>query len=252
MDQEMIREGIKANVRDINARIVRAAQRASRDPAEVKLVAVTKTVDADRVRLAYDLGLRDFGENRVEEAEIKLPPLRERIETYESDPPLWHLIGHLQSRKSARALAHFDLIHSVDSTRLAQRLSRQAGELGRIVPILLELNVSGEEAKYGFGAAQAPDDPASAELLSCLDEIISLPNLDVRGLMTVAPLVESPEQARPFFQRLRAWRDSLAERHADHPLPELSMGMTDDFEIAVEEGATMLRLGRAIFGPRTN
>jgi len=247
MSEREIREMIAANLEAVRERIVRAAQGAGRDPAEITLVAVSKTVEPARILAAYELGQRVFGENRVEEAEEKLPQLAQTIAGRGGPAPDWHLIGHLQSRKSARALELFDLIHSVDSVHLAQRLSRQAGELGRVAPVLLELNVSGEESKYGFPASAAGHEAA---LLQAVAEIAALPGVRVRGLMTVAPLGEDPEQARPYFQRLRAWRDRLAREFPGCGWDQLSMGMSDDFEVAIAEGATMVRLGRAIFGPR--
>ena len=251
MELEAVRETIAANLASVHVRIEGAADRAGRDPSEITLVAVSKTVEPERILAAHELGVRTFGENRVEEAEAKIPLLAKRIQEAGQELPSWHLVGHLQSRKSARALALFDLIHSVDSVRLASRISRQAGEAGQMVPILLEMNVSGESSKYGFPMALGADDGIqAAQFMSEVEEILALPGLDVRGLMTVAPIVRDPEETRPYFRWLREWRDRLAERFPGHVLPELSMGMTDNFEVAVQEGATILRLGRAVFGPR--
>ena len=251
MELDAIREAIAANLVDVHARIESAASRAGREPSDITLVAVSKTVEPERILVAYELGMRTFGENRVEEGEVKIPLLRERFQGEGQSLPAWHLIGHLQSRKSARALALFDLIHSVDSVRLASRISRQAGEAGKVVPILLEVNVSGEPSKYGFPLALGADDGLqAARFISEAEQVLALPGLDVRGLMTIAPMMPDPEETRPYFRWLREWRDRLAERFSAHALPELSMGMTDDFEIAIQEGATLLRLGRAIFGPR--
>jgi hypothetical protein len=231
------------NVARVRERIAEAARRAGRDPAEVTLVAVTKTHPPEIVRAGVEAGLNDFGENRVEEAAPKmaavaLPRVR------------WHMIGHVQSRK-ARAVvaAGFVLAHSVDSVRLAERLNRFAAELGRIQPILLECNVSGEESKAGL----AMSDPARwADRLPEVEQILALPNVRVHGLMTIAPIVERPEQARPYFARLRELRHYLSARLAGPPETwrELSMGMTDDFEAAIAEGATLVRIGRALFGER--
>ena len=251
VELEAIRESIEANLASVRARIEGAADRVGRDPSTITLVTVSKTVEPERILLAHELGLRTFGENRVEEAETKIPFLTKRIQEADNEIPSWHLIGHLQSRKSARALALFDLIHSVDSVRLASRIRRQAGEAGEIAPILLEMNVSGESSKYGFPLALGDDDDESTRrFMSEVEGILALPWLDVRGLMTVAPIMQDPQKVRPYFRWLREWRDRLLERFSGHALPELSMGMTDDFEVAVEEGATLLRLGRAIFGPR--
>jgi len=248
MSQEAMQEALARNVRSVQTRIAAAAERAGRHPSEVQLVAVSKTVEPARVIAAYDLGLRVFGENRVEEAEEKIPAVRAELARQGREPPSWHMIGHLQSRKSGRALELFDLIHAVDSVRLAERLSRQAREAGKQVPALLELNISGEESKYGFPAELAGSVAAQAPaLFAAVAEILALPGLDVRGLMTMAPIVPTPEGARPYFRRLHEWREALRDRFPTHSWPELSMGMTDDFEVAVEEGATMVRIGRAIF-----
>jgi pyridoxal phosphate enzyme (YggS family) len=187
---------------------------------------------------AYESGVRHFGENRVEEASAKLPVFRQSL----GDPAVvFHMIGHLQSRKAGEAAALFDRVHSVDSVKLAQRLSRFAT---KPLPILLEVNVSGEESKYGFDGARR------SELLSAVEAISQLPNLQLDGLMTMAPIVDDPEQARPVFRALRELRDDLEACYPALTWPHLSMGMTDDFEIAVEEGATLVRIGRAIFGER--
>jgi hypothetical protein len=192
-------------------------------------VAVAKGFPAEAVREGAAAGLRHFGENRVQEAQAKLPLLADL-----SPRPTWHMVGHLQTNKVKTALGLFDIIHSVDSLHLAEAISRRAPQSVR-VPVLLEVNVAGEAAKYGFSAEELP---AQAEAIR------RLPGLDVRGLMTVAPMTESPEQVRPVFRRLRGLAESLGLR-------ELSMGMTDDFEVAVEEGATIVRIGRAIFGERS-
>ena len=190
------------------------------------LVAVTKGFDASTVRVAFDYGIRDFGENRVQEAEEKIGQLSDL------KPDItWHMVGHLQSNKAKIAVELFDIIHSVDSIKLAEILSRR-GE--KTLPVLLQVNVSGEAPKSGF---------AVDEVTKAVEEIRRLPSLNVIGLMTIAPLVAAPEEARPVFRKLRMLRDSLGLEH-------LSMGMTDDFEVAIEEGATILRIGRAIFGDR--
>lgn len=226
-------ETLERNLRQVQERIARAAERVGRDPAEITLVAVTKTVPVEVIRLAYDLGLRDFGENRVEEA---LPKARELPSDIR-----WHCIGHVQRRKARLAVELSHLVHSVDSVRLAQRLQRFCEELGRDLPILLEVNLSGEGTKYGFQPEEV--DTAVPEIAACS-------RLRVQGLMTIAPLVTDPEEARPCFRALRMLRDRLAARYPDLDWRHLSMGMTGDFEVAVEEGATLVRLGQALFGPR--
>lgn len=214
---------IAANVAGIRARIARAAERAGRDPADVRLVAVTKYAGSDGIRAAYDAGLREFGENRVADAEAKfadLDDLREGV--------TWHLIGHLQRNKTRAALGLFDIIDSVDSERLAERID---GLASSPIPVLLEVNVSREPAKHGFDLTEIEEAALRIRRRS---------NLEVRGLMGMAPQVEDPDEARPYFRALREKAESLG-------LTEISMGMTGDFEVAVEEGATMVRIGRAIF-----
>lgn len=219
-------ERIAANAVDVRARIAAACDRAGRDPARVTLVAVTKTHAAAVVADAFAAGLRDFGENRVQEA---LPKISELSAC--GMRPRWHLVGHLQTNKVPAAIEAFDILHGIDSERLAEVISRRAA---RPVTVLLEVNVAGEQAKHGVAPADAPAIAA---------RIGGMPNLRLAGLMTVAPQVDDPEDVRPVFRRLRELRDAIG-------LPELSMGMTDDFEVAVEEGATMVRIGRAMFGPR--
>ena len=230
------------NIARVQDRIHAAAREAGRDAADVTLVAVSKTHPAERVAAAAEAGLRIFGENRLEEALPKMQALAARPELE------WHMLGHVQSRKAREAaLAGFGLIHSVDSLKLAQRLGRLAADKDRRLDILLECNVSGEASKAGFEAAQPPHWEA---LLPELEAIAALPGLQVRGLMTMAPIVDEPALARPYFARLRALRDYLARRGVGAEWRELSMGMTDDFEAAIAEGATLVRIGRAIFGER--
>ena len=233
-----------ANIENVTARIAAAAQRAGRDPSEIQLVAVTKTYPAEVVLAAAEAGLTDFGENRIKEAAPKMravarPDLR------------WHMIGHVQSRKAREvALAGFVLVHSVDSLKLAERLSKAAAEAERVQPILLECNVSGEAAKSGFEASGGPG--RWERLLSTFETGLKLPGVRVQGLMTMAPIVEHSEAARPYFARLRELRDFLAAHLPAEPetWQTLSMGMTDDFEAAIVEGATLVRVGRALFGER--
>jgi pyridoxal phosphate enzyme (YggS family) len=223
----------------IQDRIAAAARRAGRDPASVTLVAVTKTVPVELIWRAYQLGLRDFGENRVEEAGEKIANCKLQIANCK---PRFHMIGHLQSRKAREAIELFDSIHSVDSLKLAGKLSRLCVEAGRVMPVLLECNVSGEASKYGFPAL------AERDLFAAVEAILALPGLRVEGLMTMAPIVDDPEQARPVFVALRQLGQRLSARFGAEHFRHLSMGMTDDFELAVEEGATMVRIGRALFG----
>jgi hypothetical protein len=217
---------IPANLARVRERIARAAERAGRRPADVLLIGVSKTVDVARIRAAVAAGVTALGENRVQEAKAKIAEL--------GRPATWHLIGHLQTNKVKDALELFDVIHSLDRLELARELERRAAARGQVVEALLQVNVAAEPSKGGVG----PDAVGEA-----LDVVGKLAHVRVRGLMTIPPEVERAEDARPWFRRLR----ELAERHS---LSELSMGMSGDFEVAVEEGATMVRLGTAIFGPR--
>jgi pyridoxal phosphate enzyme (YggS family) len=205
-------------------------------------VAVTKMEPVDVILTAYELGLRHFGENRIEEAQEKVGDLPADI--------TWHMIGHIQSRKARDVLPLFDWVHSVDRPKVAHRLERFAAEGAVPLPILLECNVSGEASKYGFAADHwAEDRRQRRSLFAAIEEIVALPHLKVQGLMTMAPIVEDAEQARPVFVQLRRLRDELAGAFPQAGWQHLSMGMTDDFEVAIEEGATLVRIGRAIFAP---
>ena len=219
--------------REVLGRVAEAAARAGRDPGDVRLVAVTKTVAPERVRAAVAAGLELLGENRVQEAEAKRP---------EVPAAAWHLIGPLQANKARRAIETFDAIESVESLKIARRLDRVVGELrpAQRFDVLLQVNVDGDPGKAGF---------APAALRPALPEILSLENLRVVGLMTIGRLVEDAEQARPTFVALRRLAEEL--RGSDNRLgPDLSMGMSDDYPVAVEEGATIVRVGRALFGAR--
>jgi pyridoxal phosphate enzyme (YggS family) len=217
---------IDLRLAEVRARIALAAGRAGRSSNDITLVGVTKTHAVDRIRAAWTAGLRDFGENRVQEAEQKIDALR-GLEV----PARWHLVGHLQRNKVPVAIGLFDILHSVDSERLAEAINAHAE---RPVRVLLEVNVAGEASKFGI----APQD-----VLKLAERVGRLPGLDLAGLMTVAPRADHPEDVRGVFRTLRHLRDAAG-------LHELSMGMTDDFEVAVEEGSTLVRVGRAIFGAR--
>lgn len=242
---------IQQSLARVHERIAEAALRARRAPEDVTLIAVSKTFPAQAVVEAFAAGQRDFGENRVEEALPKINEMREQRAEIR-----WHLIGHVQSRKAKDAVGHFALIHSVDSLKLATQLNTRIANLQSPIPnpqpILLECNVSGEEAKSGFGLAGWDKDAACFEAFTqAVAQIIALPNLRVCGLMTVAPIVAQAEQARPYFASLRALREAMRERFPSVAWEHLSMGMTNDFEPAIAEGATLVRIGRAIFGERT-
>ncbi len=232
---------IRERLAAVSERISSAASRAGRDPADVTLVAVSKTHGPEVVRAAAEAGQHLFGENRVEEAAPKMQSLAAAgLE--------WHMIGHVQTRKAREVVqAQFALVHSVDTVKLGERLGMLAAQAGRRQAVLLEMNVSGEATKSGFGASQPQQWP---ELLASLAELADAPGLEVRGLMTMAPQVEQPDSARPFFERLRQLQDYLRRQLPAGVGPELSMGMTDDFEVAIAAGATLVRIGRAIFGER--
>ncbi len=238
----------EARIRDrlvkVQERIAAAASRAQRSPDEVLLVAVSKGHPPEAVIAAWRMGVQDFGENRVEEAERKIPQVEALLAACgdtTAHRPRWHMIGHIQSRKAARAVVPYVLVHSVDRLKIARRLNRFAEEQGRVLPVLLEVNVSGEATKYGF----RPD-----EVIQAVEALLALSHLRIEGLMTMAPLVPDPELVRPVFAGLRALRDTLRDRYPEVTWTHLSMGMSNDFEVAIEEGATIVRIGTAIFGPR--
>ncbi|MBM4462280.1 MAG: YggS family pyridoxal phosphate-dependent enzyme [Chloroflexi bacterium] len=217
---------IRHNIHEVERRIARAAEKSGRSPGDITIIAVTKTIEPRLIQEAFQAGMRHFGESRIQEASDKIGQLSAL-----QPPPTWHMVGHLQTNKAGLAVELFQFIQSLDSIKLAEVISHRAQ---RDMPILLQVNVSGEASKFGF----SPDQVSSAAQV-----IAHLPHLQIEGLMTIAPLATNPEEVRPFFRQLRLLRDSLGLEH-------LSMGMTDDFEVAVEEGATMVRIGRAIFGER--
>ena len=218
---DLVREGIRA-----------AERRAGRGPGSTDLVAVSKNHPPEVIREAVEAGQTLFGENRVQEASVKIPLLPSSLR--------WHFLGHPQSNKIRKMLPLFELIHGVDSPALARDIDRIAAETGAFPRILLEVNVSGESSKHGF---------PPAELERSLEDLLALPRIQVEGFMTMAPLAPDPEASRPFFAALRELRDRCA-RSAGIPLPVLSMGMSGDYLVAVEEGATLVRVGTAIFGGR--
>ncbi|MGQ9888075.1 MAG: YggS family pyridoxal phosphate-dependent enzyme [Aggregatilineales bacterium] len=237
---------IGENIAAVRAGIAAACARVGRDPSEVTLLAVSKTHPVEAVLEAAAAGVQHFGENRVEEATNKIPQVNRRAST----PLVWHMVGHIQSRKARDVVPLFQVVQSVDSLKLAEKLSRLAVGRGACLDALVEVNVSGEATKGGFAAWNWADDPAvRAALWHDFAQVLALPGLNVRGLMTMAPVVADMEQARPVFRALFALRQALAETFGV-ALPELSMGMTDDYPVAIEEGATIVRVGRAIFGER--
>ena len=239
---------ISDNIQRVRENMVAACARANRDPAGVTLVAVSKTHPAESVLQAVEAGVQHFGENRVEESSDKIPAVNARLSPQQA--VTWHMIGHIQSRKARDVPPLFSVVHSVDTFKLAEKFSRLLVEQGGRLDMLLEVNVSGEASKGGLNAANWSSDSAVREALwREAEAILALPNLNVRGLMTMAPIVENMEQTRPVFAALAGLRAALAESF-NVPLPDLSMGMTDDYPVAIEEGATLVRVGRAIFGQR--
>jgi len=223
---------LAANLENIRQRIVAACHRAGRAPDSVRLLAVTKSQPPELVVEAAKLGLALFGENKVQEAKAKIPLCPARLR--------WHMIGHLQSNKCRDAVELFELVQSVDSLALAEELNKRAEQAAKNVRILLEVNIVGEASKFGYKPEQ---------LLLDLKKLNALPRLEIHGLMTVPPYSPLPEKVRPVFRRLRELREQC-EQALGAPLPQLSMGMSGDFEVAIEEGATMVRLGTALFGER--
>ena len=229
-------ESIQSRFERVENQIKESALSFGRDPETVKLVAVSKTVSVDMVRAGIEAGVTDLGENYVQEA-------RQKIEALEAEKVSWHFIGHLQSNKAKHAVKLFDLIHSVDSFKLAKELDRRARALGKVQPILIQVNISGEETKSGIEDEQA---------LELVRDISLLTNLAVRGLMTMPPYFNAPDKVRPYFSALRSLREIIRKEAIPNvDMTELSMGMTGDFEVAIQEGATLVRIGTAIFGERT-
>ncbi len=223
---------LATNLEHVQQRIRSACKRAGRDPASVTLLAVTKTHPPEVVQAAAGLGLTLFGENRVQEAKAKIPQCPGRLH--------WHLIGHLQTNKCRDAVELFEMIQSVDSLHLAEEINKRAEQAAKRMPVLLEVNVAGEASKSGYRPEQ---------LLAELEALNGLPRLEIQGLMTIPPWSPEPDKARSFFRQLRALKEQCEQRLAA-PLPHLSMGMSGDFEVAIEEGATIIRLGTALFGSR--
>ncbi len=223
---------IAANLEAIRERVTAAAGRAGRDPSTIRLMAVSKTQPVAAIRAAVEAGQILFGENKIQEARLKIPEC----------PPQanFHFIGHLQSNKARDAVRLFSMIQGVDSLKLAEELDKHADQQARILPVLIEVNVAGEASKFGY---------SPTDLLADLDRLVELPRLEIHGLMTIPPFSTDPERSRPFFRKLVDLRQSCEDR-LGVPLTELSMGMSGDFEAAIEEGSTMVRVGTAIFGQR--
>ncbi|MGC9046257.1 MAG: YggS family pyridoxal phosphate-dependent enzyme [Thermodesulfovibrio sp.] len=231
---------LSERISSVFKKITYAALRAGRNPEEIKVVAVTKSQGIDKIKEAAQLGLRIFGENRVQEAKNKIEALKDFIAQWQINIE-WHMIGHLQSNKVKDALRLFEVIHSVDSEKLAVLINKEAEKIGKIQRVLIQVKLSEEESKFGI-------EPENTEKL--VELCFRLPNIKVEGLMTIPPYFENPENARPYFRKLRQIKDSLFQK--GYALTELSMGMSNDFEVAIDEGATMVRIGTALFGQRIN
>ncbi len=224
--------GLAENLEQIEKRIQEACERAGRTRDSVMLLAVSKTHPPETIRDAVNLGLTFFGENKIQEAKAKIPNCAGKAR--------WHFIGHLQSNKCRDAVELFDMIHGVDSLAIAQEINKRAEQLSKTMPILLEINVAGEGSKFGYQPEQ---------MLAELEALNALPRLEVHGLMAIPPYTPAPEKARPYFQKLHELKQQ-AEAVLGVPLPHLSMGMSGDFEVAIEEGATIVRIGTSLFGER--
>ncbi len=222
---------IKENVSSIRQRILRVCSKINQDAGKITIIAVSKGRALEQIKQAVEAGITDIGENRVQEAIIKYNELI-TSELENSRTIKWHMVGHLQTNKVKDAVRIFDLIQSVDSVRLAEEIDKQADKINKIQDILIEIRTSPEENKFGLKADEA---------IEVIEDIVKLKNINIKGLMTIAPFVDNPEKTRPYFRLLRELRDRVNE------LRVLSMGMTDDFQIAIEEGSNMIRLGRAIF-----
>lgn len=232
---------INLNYERVLERMAMAAKRSGRQAEEVGLVVVTKSHPVETIRAAINVGARNFGENYLQEAQEKISTLAGESEL------IWHMIGHIQSRKAPLVGKYFDWIHSIDSIKVARKLSQSLVSSGRELPVLIECNTSGEQSKFGFPAWERKQ---WDNLEIQVGQIIALPGIKLQGLMTMAPLFKDAESARPIFCRLRELRDHLAGCFPHLRLDQLSMGMSDDFEVAIEEGATMVRIGTAILGAR--
>jgi len=246
MDYETI---VPQNLAQVRARIGEAALRADRDPEDVRLVAVSKMFPVPAVMAAWRAGQREFGENRPREGAEKVTMVAAMMD---GNQPVWHMIGHVQSRNTRWVVHRFNYVHSVDRLKLAQKMSRMIADLEvPELPILLECNVSGETSKHGYDVAGWMEDADLREgFFAEVESVLALDGLRVEGLMTMAPIADDPEDVRPVFASLRSLLEALRERFPDAAWRHLSMGMTDDFEVAVEEGSTMVRVGRGVFGPR--
>jgi pyridoxal phosphate enzyme (YggS family) len=245
--QSELTERIRERYGRVRDTVAEHAQKAGRPPDSVRVVVVTKTQPLGVVQAALAAGVQVLGENYPEEAAEKIEGLRQALAAGPGFNVEWHMIGHVQSRKAKLVAGYFSLVHSLDGMKVAQKLNHAAGELARQIPVLLEFNVGGEQSKHGWDASEKSLWP---QLVPEVEAILALPNLRVQGVMTMPPLAADPEEARTYFRRLRRLRDFLAPRVPGAEWSELSMGTSADYAVAVEEGATLVRVGQAVLGPR--
>ncbi|MFA7406944.1 MAG: YggS family pyridoxal phosphate-dependent enzyme [Anaerolineaceae bacterium] len=232
---------IEENLANIKTRMMKAAERGGREDKEIKLVAVTKLLPLETIKAGIAAGLRDFGENYPDQADEKIRALAG------GEKLTWHMIGHIQSRKTRTVCSHFDWVHAVDRLKIARYLDRFCAEVNRIMPILIEVNVSGEESKHGWNAW---DENRWPDLVPHFKEISLLSHIEIHGLMSMPPFFDDPEKTRPFYQRLGRLQQFLKDQLSEASWDELSIGTSFDYEVAIEEGATIIRLGTTIFGAR--
>lgn len=233
---------IRQNLDHVKKRMSRAAEKSYRDLEQIQLIAVTKLMPVETIRAGIAAGIRHFGENYPEQAAEKIEAIGDKEDIK------WHMIGHIQSRKTDTVCNYFDMVHSLDRMKIANYLERYSGELKRVMPVLIEVNLSGEESKYGW---EASDENLWPEILPQFREISQKHNIEVKGLMTMPPMYDDPELTRPVYRRLCRLQRFLKENIPDAQWDQLSIGTSFDFEVAIEEGATMVRIGTEIFGPRT-
>jgi len=232
---------IKENYQEVERRIERAVKKSGRDRGEVKVIAVTKLLPVETIYAAIEAGLRDFGENYPEQAEEKIKALGKDVDV------TWHMIGHIQSRKTSTVCEYFDWVHSVDRMKIARYIDRYSRDANLIMPVLIEVNLSGEESKFGY---KAWEEKHWLDLVPQFKEIAAMSNLQIQGLMTMPPFFDDPELTRPYYKRLRSLQGFLSEQLPEACWETLSIGTSFDYEVAIEEGATMVRLGTSLLGPR--
>ena len=238
---DQIGKNIRMNLALVNQRIEEAADKSGRDPAAVKLIAVTKMMPVEVINAALDAGIHRFGENYAEQAAEKIDLV------VNADDVEWHMIGHIQSRKAETVSRYFDMVHSLDRMKIARYLDRYVKEQNRVLPVLIEVNVSGEASKYGW---EASDESSWPNLAEHFRQICEYQNIEVQGLMTMPPMFDDPEDSRPIYRKLRRLQQFLKEKVPGSDWDELSIGTSFDYPVAVEEGATMVRIGTEIFGSR--